>query len=311
MLKLLRHLAYREELNQLDKAIPSLDNLTRWNSTYTMVKSVFSLREFMEEKSKWVPELLIKPDMLVSMQEYLSAHVICYDFCIKMQGVNVSCSDFYIEWLLCVSDLEAFKENFYAEFLANSMKKRSEILFKPFIWRIIIFFDPRYKTCIGISECDQIKQILTNINNTNANKARKNENAPAKKSSSNVDIDYIKEEGLKKKERKMNLLKSLSTRNTPVKIHETYDTQNLCREIDSYYNSDVVADDDMPPLRFWVTKQTIYPTLYELSSIFLCIPPTQVSVERSFSSFNFIYSDLRCNLDQDTLEKLIFVKLNR
>lgn len=61
---------------------------------------------------------------------------------------------------------------------------------------------------------------------------------------------------------------------------------------------------------FWEGNKNFYPELYEVAKIYLTIPPTQSTVERSFSTLSFIYSNRRSSLAQNLLENMVLVKLN-
>lgn len=64
-------------------------------------------------------------------------------------------------------------------------------------------------------------------------------------------------------------------------------------------------------LDFFESKKYKLPALFELAMTVLGVPATQVSVERAFSSLNFILSDKRYNLSPKTLESLLLVRLNK
>lgn len=50
--------------------------------------------------------------------------------------------------------------------------------------------------------------------------------------------------------------------------------------------------------------------LYEISSIIFAVPPTQASVERSFSALKYLFSEYRYNLAEDLLECCLLIHLN-
>lgn len=60
----------------------------------------------------------------------------------------------------------------------------------------------------------------------------------------------------------------------------------------------------------WETLQAEYPELYQLATIIYAIPPTQVTVERSFSAMAFIFNPKRAQLSQQMLENILTIKLN-
>lgn len=54
-----------------------------------------------------------------------------------------------------------------------------------------------------------------------------------------------------------------------------------------------------------------YPELNKVLKYLVTIPPTQVSVERAFSTFSFIFSKHRCSLSQENLENILTIRLNK
>ncbi|KAI8116039.1 hypothetical protein CVS40_11832 [Lucilia cuprina] len=67
---------------------------------------------------------------------------------------------------------------------------------------------------------------------------------------------------------------------------------------------------DTNVLHFWRNKQYSEPELYELSNICFAVPPTQVTIERAFSSLKLIMTDNRNRMKHETLENILLVKLN-
>lgn len=61
----------------------------------------------------------------------------------------------------------------------------------------------------------------------------------------------------------------------------------------------------------WETLKDEYPKLYQLSTIIFGIPPTQVTVERSFSAMALIFNPKRGQLRQKLLEDILTIKLNK
>lgn len=51
--------------------------------------------------------------------------------------------------------------------------------------------------------------------------------------------------------------------------------------------------------------------LFDVSMAILAIPPTEVAIERDFSTLRIILSDLRTNLSPQTLEDILTINLNR
>ena len=102
--------------------------------------------------------------------------------------------------------------------------------------------------------------------------------------------DLLYEEKLQRREECLGAKHSNSTDSFVLKF------QKELRAYEEMYVSNRV-DSRTSVLDFWEEKMTTFPLLYELSSIVLAAPGTQVSVERLFSALKLIY--LICTKDSD------------
>lgn len=64
------------------------------------------------------------------------------------------------------------------------------------------------------------------------------------------------------------------------------------------------------PLEWWSENSRLFPTLWRLAKTYLAIPATSASAERAFSVAGTIVSAKRCNLDEQRVEDLHFVREN-
>lgn len=66
---------------------------------------------------------------------------------------------------------------------------------------------------------------------------------------------------------------------------------------------------DKSVLEYWETqKQT---PLYDLAMAVYSIPPTQVQIERDFSSLGHIFTERRYRLSQERLEQILLIYFNK
>ncbi|XP_046803086.1 uncharacterized protein LOC124419016 [Lucilia cuprina] len=63
-------------------------------------------------------------------------------------------------------------------------------------------------------------------------------------------------------------------------------------------------------LDYWNKRKSLDEELFILSNIIFGVPPTQVTIERAFSSLRIILSESRNRLSPETLENILLVKLN-
>lgn len=64
-------------------------------------------------------------------------------------------------------------------------------------------------------------------------------------------------------------------------------------------------------LTFWEENKFTKPELYKLANIIFAIPPTQSSVERSFSALALILTPLRTQLSDKVLSEILLIRLNK
>lgn len=64
-------------------------------------------------------------------------------------------------------------------------------------------------------------------------------------------------------------------------------------------------------LKFWEEQKNNYKEIYEVALIILSIPPSQATVERSFSQFSFVFDCRRSRISSKLLEEILIIKLNK
>jgi len=115
--------------------------------------------------------------------------------------------------------------------------------------------------------------------------------------------DLLYEEKLQRREECLGAKRSNSTDSFVLKFQKelsAYEEMYVSNRVDSRTSV----------LDFWEEKMTTFPLLYELSSIVLAAPGTQVLVERLFSSLKLILSDLRERLGSSNAQNILLVRNN-
>lgn len=72
----------------------------------------------------------------------------------------------------------------------------------------------------------------------------------------------------------------------------------------------IIYDKEQNIFCFWNKNRLVWPELYSLYKVVFAVPATQVSVERAFSTFKFIYSDRRERISTELLEDILTINLN-
>ena len=66
----------------------------------------------------------------------------------------------------------------------------------------------------------------------------------------------------------------------------------------------------IPISTFWQRAASTLPNLAKVALRLLRVNPTEASVERSFSAQGILHSDLRNRLSDESVESLMFVRMN-
>uniref|UniRef100_A0A2S2Q5B5 Zinc finger BED domain-containing protein 1 n=1 Tax=Sipha flava TaxID=143950 RepID=A0A2S2Q5B5_9HEMI len=86
-------------------------------------------------------------------------------------------------------------------------------------------------------------------------------------------------------------------------------TSEAIVELDRYLNEPIL-DRKLDPLKWWNDRKKIYPNLFDLMLLRLCVPSTSVPSERAFSKAGYTISERRNRLSTKNTEMLIFLNSN-
>lgn len=81
--------------------------------------------------------------------------------------------------------------------------------------------------------------------------------------------------------------------------------------LDSFERKFPIINHTIPVFTFWEEQKQNFPEIFEVSNILFAIPPSQATVERSFSQFGFVFNSRRCKIASETLEDILLIKLNK
>ncbi|XP_037932575.1 zinc finger BED domain-containing protein 4-like [Teleopsis dalmanni] len=285
MTKYVRKLSngYREIFEFKKLPLPQLDYPTRWGSTYHMVerlnkaKDILSHIESVENKTE---------------DENFDANKCFWNFMASYSTVLNPLQKTIVKF----QEEQLHYGNFYALCLMESIETRTHKLLSNASLDACLFLDPRFH------------QMLNDSQRVEA-------------------VAYLKKLWEKIKSHVPKLLHS----SNPSHLTATESVQVLEEDDDDLLNeylaANLVPTDEwidvylkierlnlpfmkanLNVLNFWKERQCSDPELYALSGF--AIPPTQVIIERAFSSLKLILADNRNRLNHDTLENKLLVKFN-
>lgn len=258
---------------------------------------------FTEEKLCML--LLRKLSIIKEMVESLK---IKHEATVLSQKADFSLTEFYKCWIITKLKLQtcinqSSKTNLNANLL-KSMLKREDKLLDNSLMKCAMLLDPRFCDEIEGNQLIQTKEMLADIwksmkptRNVQENEPNTSENN-GMASSADIFQSYMRNKG----KQRQTILQNATT------------NDDILRSVDLFIEQEGSAeqsiDDDLSILKFWETKKKGYPILYEIAMVIFGIAPTEVTVERMFSVFGYIFNDYRSGLSQRLLEDMLIICLN-
>ncbi|XP_031621984.1 uncharacterized protein LOC116340010 [Contarinia nasturtii] len=309
--KLLRQEAICNQAAKLEMeySLPRLECATRWGSMYLMLRDIYDRKNIIEHFAnannlKLFQLLLQKWSIL---KELVIVLQIPYDVTIAFQNKRLTLSDVYGKWLAMQLHLEACnkKKSFktdLAKHLLNAAKIRNEKIFSNPLMDSALYLDPRFQC--EVTKCAEktakAKETLLNIWNRHQllreDVSIHNETSVA--SAESLIFDFDVDEAI----------------TSHYGIHQNENEQivpslNISDLIDQFQPE--IMSPSQSVLNFWEAEKTKNPELYILASIIFSVPPTEVQIERDFSSLDFVFTKRRGNLCQQRLEDIFIIHLNK
>ncbi|KAL6638342.1 hypothetical protein ACP70R_023837 [Stipagrostis hirtigluma subsp. patula] len=289
---------------------PSLDVITRWNSTYIMVKNALEFKKAFESLDLQDPEFLCAP----SIEDWERASLICpllkvfYDATKIVSGTLYPTANLYFHevWEVKVAlDNAAANQNSDLFETVKFMHKKFTRYWK-LTWlqiSVLVLLDPRFKQgfiefrlsqAFGNEAAAKIaivrKVFLSLFNDYSQLNAGSQE--ATQQTTGEAEMDTNSSNRYADWDTHMSLAAN-STREVPSEL-ETYLKKPTIPRIDPF---DILG--------WWKSNSLEYPTLARMARDILVVPASTVASESAFSTGERVISDFRSRLAPETVEALI------
>lgn len=262
--------------------------------------------------------LLQKWSTLTEMEMVLQ---IPYKATIALQEKELSLSDVYGIWLNMQVHLRLLMKKCktsFAKCLKECIVMRKKTIFENPVTSAAVYLDPRYRTEILRKEeqRNQAIEFLTNLHNRIQNiktiaapvENEQVNNVSALLEECNVSIDFNDPKQLQKY---LNRSSASSLSDNSFDLPEQRDIGfDIRLMIELFQPEKVDLRKDKTIVQIWEDLKTENPHLYELATVIYAVPPTEVEMERNFSSLEFILTPRRGNLYAENLEDILLLHLN-
>lgn len=220
---------------------------------------------------------------------------------LKLQCEQITSSDFFLLWKNLQLKLSLEEHNLAKLILAN-MKKRTNHLFINRAYLGGIFLDPRCNVLLEDEDRRNAKNFLIDLHKIVEKQlplgaTLKNEDSDRTESFSELSDQSLIEV----------FLQSHDKKKTDIIENRKNGIENLLDDFESHPR--IPHQDSV--LQFWQRKVGgRFDKLVALANVVYSVPPTQVSVERTFSTLRFVLDDLRTRLTDEHLSDILLLKAN-
>nr|XP_029735162.1 uncharacterized protein LOC109402841 [Aedes albopictus] len=241
------------------------------------------------------------------MKEYEEAFRPMYITTKLLQAEHQAFSDFYMNWILAIRNLQSLKNNRFAAPLIQSLRSRLKMLTQNMAFKAALFLDPRFNylnsTVLSPAEKEEVQKYLiktwrriqqTKRVNPMPNGAGESISTNNEESLGDEIADFLTEM----------FGGTLQTQGATADPEAQLTEQLKLLEIGERMPHDHNVWDH------WIARKATHPQLSAVVLVVLATASSQVSVERAFSGLALILSDLRTGLSEDTLEHILLIKLN-
>lgn len=193
--------------------------------------------------------------------------------------------------------------------LYDCFEVRKENIFKNPYMLCALYLDPRYRAAITSSheKTEEAKKTLLKVwRRINVLKSTHNHHHPSSSSSTHNQSNYSSDSFDISFDEKKAVLQHLNQDDVNEEIRSADDIETI---VDLFQPNQLSLNSSV--LEYWESVKNTEVQLFELAMVVFSIPPTEVQIERDFSSLKFIFTERRCNLAQSRLEAILLIHLNK
>lgn len=219
-------------------------------------------------------------------------------YTLKLQSELCTLSDFFGYWISIKLAMNKFERIELVDLIIEEMKKREKTLLDNPLVVAAVYLDPRFQRILNENQKTNAVFFLKGLfNKLKRNKEKNYGEAP-------VQLEQSKEQN--SWEDLALYLENLEDCSITETVQEN--ETNIDQILKNFDGTKAAVNISI--LDYWKNNKELHPELNELASIVYTVPPTQSSVERSFSTLAIVLTSRRNRLSDGNLQNILMCKLN-
>lgn len=241
---------------------------------------------------------------------------VVYKTTLTLQKKECTLSDLYACWLKMKLKLRNYQRTHLSTNLVTALEdeleKREHSILKNRSMLSAVYLDRRFtkqltenETLIAKDTILKVWERMKTLKEYDSHNLSANSGLDEPKNTSNEMLEEL----INSTEQRATSATSASSLNPRAGSEWLAEKTKLMLHFDEFEKMDR-PDIEKTALKQWMEYKDKFPELSLLASIFHSIPPSQASVERSFSALAITFNARRCKLSQSVLEQLMLIKIN-
>lgn len=288
---------------------PQIDVPTRWYSAHTMLQSLLKLKPFVEE-------LAMANDHFATTEEFWGQIVDITEIFnyVKItmksfESENLVLSDVYKHVTSLKLQLKQFPFLDLARKISKQLQDRFDFILKATPTLACMYLDPRFQCALDEDEKSAAKSYLMKLyERINSKRLANNCECEETEEILSEEPEIGNSEHLNSHDENDNLLEQLLQ--SKCTQNPNTHTKNISLLLDEFDYQTKRISSGMDILDFWKNSVNTRPELSKLAAVIFSIPPAEVICERHFSTLSFVFNKLRNRLSDESLQRIMFIKLN-
>lgn len=264
---------------------------------------MLNLKTFCDEQQqdKKIKHYLLDENEWIDVERLAAVLRPFFKYVEKLQAVNCTLSDFFGYWISIRLNMEKKDHPLKTLILTEMEKYKAKLLQNP-VLVAAVYLDSRYQRVLSVGEkrlaCTLLKNIYFKYQVIKGTEIQPQTNDIVNNDDSDSYNDMM--EYLNSFPNEPEGFNQINTINVD-------DVDDIIRSFDGKRESSM----HVSPLEYWEKHKTEMPVLYELSQAIFAIPPTQSSVERTFSALPVILTAKRTRINDECLQNILLLKNNQ
>lgn len=284
--------------------ISSTKNYCDFFHFYEQLQRLLELKHVCLELALINKDFHIDEETWDKLNDIVEVFKILSDKTVCLQKQNLTMSDSFGIWLEIEARLKLLSKCPLATVMLQIIDKRKGAVLENAVMYSALFLDPRFQFMLSEEQLSIALKHLTYLHqkqNQKSNAIQREFVAPAVERTGDENENF-----LEKCMQEMESKKKIGQQLKAVPIRDP----SLQTELMNFQGIDrLVATANV--MTFWSDNRFKFPILNSLARTIFAVPPTEVSVERHFSSLTFILNKYRNKLSDENLEMVLFLKLNK